>query len=235
MESSLDPERLKRVRKWSMGLNMDFQDPVLLNQALTHSSFSNEFGNRIPDNQRLEYLGDSVLGLVINKYLYHRFPASNEGQLARMKSMLVSESALARAARNIDLGSMLLMGRGEKSSGGAERSSSLADALEAVIAAIYLDRGFRASESFILLIMKDQLKSLSDPRSVSDPKSRLQEMVQKKSKVPPVYEIISETGPDHKKSFLCRVLVEGREVGRGSGPSRKRAEQEAAKKALAGF
>jgi ribonuclease-3 len=228
----LDPDRLKSIRKWSNGLKLDFKNPKLLNQALTHSSYSNEIGNQIPDNQRLEYLGDSVLGLAINEYLYNRFPSSNEGQLARMKSALVSESALARAAKKIDLGSMLLMGRGEKSSGGAQRPSSLADALEAVIAAVYLDRGLKSSESFILMIMKDQLKELSDPRNVSDPKSRLQENVQKKSKVPPVYEILSESGPDHRKSFVCRVMVNGHEMGRGEGPSRKRAEQEAAREAL---
>lgn len=201
-------------------------------QALTHSSFGNEQDEPVQDNQRLEYLGDSVLGLIVNESLYHKYPDSSEGQLARMKSILVSEASLAEAAHQIDLGSQLFLGKGEKASGGAGRKSNLADALEAVIAAVYLDLGYPMARDFTLSVLKPQFERIETPESIVDYKSRLQEKLQKRFKKPPVYEMTSESGPDHRKEFICIVKLENRELGRGRGHSRKKAEQDAARHAL---
>ncbi len=214
---------------------MHFRNLDLLDQALTHSSFRNEGGAgrpKIEDNQRLEYLGDSVLGLVINEYLYASHPDYPEGQLARIKSSVVSEQALAPIGADLGLGQVLRMGRGEASSGGAERSSNLADGLEALIGAVYLDRGLNGARKFILGRFQPLMDAFDDPRDARDAKSRLQELVQKRIHRRPVYELVSESGPDHRRVFECRVLVGGKETGRGTGRSRKRAEQAAATDAL---
>lgn len=216
------------ARKWKL----KFQDLSLFDQALTHSSFGNEQEQSPGDNQRLEYLGDSVLGLVINEYLYLNYTSHSEGQLARMKSLIVSEVALARAALRLEIGSILLMGKGERNSGGAKRPSNLADALEAVIAAVYLDQGLPAAREFVLRALRNELDSLNAPGSIRDPKSLLQEAVQQKYHQHPAYEVVSEEGPQHSRMFVCRVLINGKEAGRGEGNSRKRAEQDAARGAL---
>ncbi len=228
----LDSERIRILKAWSSKNRLDFKDLTLLDQALTHSSFSNEVKSGLPDNQRLEYLGDSVLGLAVNNYLYHKYPDFTEGYLARIKSSLVSEVALARAARSIELGHVLNLGRGEKNSGGMNKPSCIADAMEAVFAAIYLDRGFSTAEKFVLHVLKDQLLEVEGPERATDAKSILQEIIQKKRRMPPQYELVSESGPDHKKTFFCRVTVDGKELGSGKGSSRKRAEQVAAQNAL---
>jgi ribonuclease-3 len=224
--------RRKELLEFGKRLGLSFRQADLLDQALTHSSSRNETGHRIPDNQRLEYLGDSVLGLIVNEYLYLRHPDFNEGELARIKSAVVSETSLAPVAAELGLGHVLSMGRGERSSGGATRSSNLADALEALIGAIYLDRGLPAARKFVLKSFAGVIQSFADPSAARDPKSILQERVQKRTRRRPVYEIVGESGPDHRRMFECRVLVDGQEVGRGSGASRKRAEQEAAASAL---
>lgn len=234
-KAGLPPERRKQLLDFSRQIDYPVRDLSMLDQALTHSSARNESGHRIPDNQRLEYLGDSVLGLVINEALYQRNPGFTEGELARIKSAVVSESSLAPVGAALGIGAVLSMGRGERTSGGGERSSNLADAFEAVIAAIYLDRGLLAARKFILKSLAGVLESFEDPSTARDSKSILQEQVQKRTHKRPVYEIVSESGPDHERMFECRVLVDGKEAGRGRGASRKRAEQSAASDALAYF
>ncbi|MCR9142759.1 MAG: ribonuclease III [bacterium] len=228
----LPPARRKELLAFSRRIDYSPRNLALLDQALTHSSTRNEIGHRIPDNQRLEYLGDSVLGLIVNEALYDRHPDFAEGELARIKSAVVSESSLAPVGAELGIGPVLTMGRGEESSGGAERSSNLADAFEALIAAIYLDRGLPAARKFVLQSLAGVLESFEDPGAARDSKSVLQELVQKHTRKRPVYEIVSEAGPDHERVFECRVLIDGREAGRGRGASRKRAEQLAASNAL---
>lgn len=227
------PERLNSLKKFAARHNVKIRDYSLLDLSLTHTSYVNEHG-KIGSNQRLEYLGDSVLGLSINQYLYLTYPDYDEGQLARLKSHLVSESTLARIARKIRLGDVLLLGRGEEKSGGNNRSSNVADALEALLGAVYLDGGFMAADKLIMDLFKEELFSMKKLGRdfTGDPKSTLQQHVQKKYHEPPVYEILSETGPDHSKTFVCRVLINGEEVSRGKGSSHKRAEQDAADEAL---
>ena len=229
----LAPARRKQLLAFSRSIGYSPRDLRLLDQALTHSSSRNETGHRLPDNQRLEYLGDSVLGLIVNEALYLRHPGYTEGDLARIKSAVVSESSLAPVAGELGLGPLLTLGRGERSSGGTRRSSNLADAFEALIAAIYLDRGLVAARKFVLAALQGVLDSFAEPASARDSKSILQERVQKRSRKRPIYEVVSESGPDHQRVFVCRVMIDGREAGRGQGASRKRAEQDAASNALA--
>ncbi len=227
-------EKNQSPSDFSRSLGIRLRNPELLQTALTHPSFINERGQgaRLQSNQRLEYLGDSVLGLVINQYLYNSFPEYDEGILAKLKSRIVSEGTLAMVAREMSLGKYLYLGRGERASGGEEKPSVIADALEAVIAAIYLDSGLEAAESFILKHFRPYLTEYSDKNSVMDPKSRFQELVQKHLHTAPVYEILEESGPDHQKFFRCRLLIDGKEFSQGEGFSRKKAEQDAASKAL---
>jgi ribonuclease-3 len=215
-------------------IGVRFTNPDLLKTALTHPSYVNERGQEtgLASNQRLEYLGDSVLGLVINQYLFTEYPDYDEGILARLKSKIVSEDTLAKAAITISLGKYLYLGRGEKASGGENKPSVLADALEAVIAAVYLDQGFSASWNFIIGLFAPYLKDCRDRNSAIDSKSRFQEIVQKHLHSTPVYEIVEETGPDHDKFFRCRLLIDKKEYSQGEGASRKKAEQDAAFHAL---
>ncbi len=233
--SHLNSSRVKELEDWLQKYQLSFEDLSLFHLALTHKSFNNESEHFYGDNQRLEYLGDSVLGLIINRYLYLNYPDYREGEMASAKSRLVSEAALAKAARKIKLGPLLWMGKGENNSGGRERSSSLADALEAVLGAIYLDGGFETARDFLLSIMEDQLKAIHEPRKERDSKTILQEAVQKKHHTLPVYELISESGPDHAREFLMKITINGKEWGRGKGSSRKKAEQHAAREALSRF
>lgn len=211
---------------------LTFDDTALFRMALTHRSLANETGRELPDNQRLEYLGDSVIGLVVNDYLYRNFPESPEGELARLKSAVVSEAALANFARRIGLGDLLKMGKGAEAGGGRDRASILADAFEALAGALYLDNGLPAVRKFLLRLIPDEIHAVHESGSSRDPKSTLQEIIQKKTHEAPVYEIVSASGPDHKKEFVCRVLSLGKELGRGTGASRKQAEQSAARSAL---
>lgn len=229
---NISPERRRELVAVCRRLRTSFKKLDLLDLALTHSSFRNESGGT-QDNQRLEYLGDSVLGLVINEHLYRSRPGFAEGELARLKSALVSEASLARIAAEMGIGSALRLGRGERSSGGEKRISNMADALEAVIAAVYLDRGLESARRFVLRHFQNAINQLADPSRVRDPKSRLQELVQRKARTRPVYELVDSRGPDHEREFTVRVLIGGKEFGRGAGGSRKLAEQSAAAQALA--
>jgi ribonuclease-3 len=208
-----------------------FSNPELLERALTHKSYANE--NRVPyHNERMEFLGDSVLNLIVSEYLMKTCPDSTEGDLSRLRAAVVSEPALAEIARTIGLGSYLLLGRGEEQTGGRDKDSLLADSLEALIASIYLDTGMIASEAFIIRFFKDSIQHACATRVTLDHKTELQEICQERLKQLPEYRVVSETGPDHQKQFEVEVWVKGEQAGRGAGKSKKEAEQKAAKAAL---
>ena len=213
------------------GLGYVFRDKTLLNHALTHSSYANENREKgFSDNERLEFLGDSILGFVVADYLYHNFPDRPEGELTRIRADLVCEKNLAKAAATIALGEYLLLGHGEDHGGGRNRDSIVSDAMESVIAASYLDGGFEAAKGIIdRLILSDIPQG--KPRNF-DYKTALQELVQRKKDQVIQYELIGESGPDHDKHFEVQVLLNGKPVGTGSGSSKKRAEQAAAADAI---
>jgi ribonuclease-3 len=212
-------------------ISHQFKDQELLERALTHKSFANE--NRVPaHNERLEFLGDAVLGLVISEYLMNNCPDSNEGDLSRLRAAVVSEPALAAIAREIGLGSYLLLGRGEEQTGGRDKDSLLANCLEALIASIYLDAGNAAVEAFVIRFFEEMIKKTCTSRGTLDYKTELQELCQERLKQLPEYRIVSETGPDHQKQFEVELSVKGEVYGHGIGKSKKEAEQRAAKEAL---
>lgn len=213
-------------------LEYTFSDRDLLLRAVTHRSFANEVSAAIGDNQRLEFLGDAVLGVAIATKLFHRDSEVDEGALSARQSQLVCEPALAEIARRLDLGDYLRLGRGESLSGGRRKHSLLADAYEAVLAAVYLDGGAEAAADVIGRLHADALNVVDDTSAPSDHKSRLQTHVQREHAVQPVYEIVGESGPAHDKVFEARVVVDGENLGRGRGGSKKSAQQEAARKAL---
>ena len=208
-----------------------FRDPALLRGALTHSSYANENKNlRLECNERLEFLGDSVLGFVVADALYRRFPDRPEGEMTRMRAEMVCEAALARAANSIGLGQELLLGHGEDQGGGRTRASILADAMESVIAAAYLDGGLDAARSIIERLI---LNTVPDRHLFNaDYKTALQELVQKKPGQVLAYRLVGESGPDHDKRFTVEVLLNDESVGTGEGSSKKRAEQAAAHSAM---
>ncbi len=226
-------KRYKQLNRLQSQIKVKFRNKSLINRALIHRSYVNESGNSsIQDNERLEYLGDSVLGLIVNEYLFKRFDEYPEGDLAKIKSAVVSEATLAKVAKEIELGSFLLMGRGEEQSGGRNRVSILANSFEALIGAVYLDSGLKESRRFILSLLKKDIERIDSMTYLRDPKTTLQEYVQKKYKERPVYEVVDEIGPDHKKEFIVRLLIDGKEVSRGTGSSKRKAEMTAAELVL---
>jgi len=209
-----------------------FRNSLLLAEALTHSSISLERKNYSFDNQRLEFLGDSVLQLVVTEHLYKMFPDFSEGTLTKLRTRVVSRSGLKNHADGIGLGAYLMMGRGEDSSGGRVRASTLSDAFEALIGAMYLDGGYAVVRDFIVReAAADFAEMVLKPEEIN-PKGRLQELLQSIAPKAPVYEILSQTGPEHQKTFQCRVLWEEIELARGVGRSKKQSEVAAATLAL---
>jgi len=232
-ESDSKKIRYKQLSILQNIIHVKFKEKSLLNRALIHRSFVNESStDKIKDNERLEYLGDSVLGLIVNEYLFKRFEDYPEGDLAKIKSAVVSEATLAKVARDINLGNYLLMGKGEELSGGRDRSSILANSFEALIGAVYLDSGLRECRRFILSLLKKDIERIDRMTYLRDPKTTLQEYVQKRYKERPVYEVVEERGPDHKKEFIVRLLIKGNEVSRGLGSSKRKAEMLAAEQIL---
>ena len=208
-----------------------FSNITLLQNALTHSSYANEcWHDSLKSNERLEFLGDSILGMVVAEYLYRNFPSRTEGELTKMRADMVCEKALARVADRLKLGSYLLLGHGEEQTGGRERASILADAVESVIAACFLDGGMVAAQSFIdRFVLRDV--PVTKLQNV-DYKTQLQELVQQKKNQVLSYDLIGESGPDHDKRFEVALTLNGKVVGTGSGSSKKRAEQAAAAVAI---
>ena len=208
-----------------------FKNISLLQNALSHSSYANErWHDSLKSNERLEFLGDSILGMVTAEYLYRNFPDRPEGDLTRMRADMVCEQALALVADRIGLGEHLLLGHGEETGGGRTRHSILADAVESVIAACFLDGGMEPARSFIntFVLTEVPVKKLRN----TDYKTGLQELVQQKKNQVLSYSLVGESGPDHDKQFLVEVSLNGRVVGRGQGTSKKRAEQDAARAAM---
>ena len=219
------------IKDLEAAIGYKFQNITLLQNALTHSSYANErWHNSLLSNERLEFLGDSILGMVVAGYLFENFPDRPEGELTRMRADMVCETSLAAIAAKIDLGSHLLLGHGEERFGGRTRASILADAVESVIAAAFLDGGMDAAEGIIarFVLCNVPVSRLQN----ADYKTALQELVQQKKNQTLCYRLVGESGPDHDKVFTAQVLLNDQVVGDGTGSSKKRAEQDAARAAL---
>ena len=213
-------------------INQKFNNPDLLKTALTHRSYLNENrSHRLPHNERLEFLGDAVLELVSTEYLYSNFP-NPEGELTNFRSALVNYRLLALIAKELALDNFILLSHGEAKDIGRARQVILANALEALIGAIYLDKGWDGAKKFIEDFILVKLSAIIHEQAYLDPKSKLQEMVQERLAVTPIYKVISESGPDHAKNFLVGVYITDRLIGEGAGPSKQDSEVEAAKNAL---
>jgi ribonuclease III len=214
-------------------LGISFNNLSLLEQALVHSSYTNENPGFAPNsNERLEFLGDAVLGLVVAEKLYRDFPRFAEGEMTKLRAALVRQDTLAHVARAISLGDYLYLGRGEEASGGRDKPTNLAGALEAVVAALFLDQGLNITADAILRLFNAELVKVISHGTGADYKSRLQELIQTRQGQTPVYHLVEAVGPDHDRRFTVEVRVGDTVLGRGSGKSKKRAETEAACSAL---
>ena len=207
-----------------------FKKPELLQKALTHTSYSNE--KHLESNQRLEFLGDSVIGLVIGEYIYEKYPSMPEGELSKIRAGIVCENGLVKCAEKIELGRRLLLGRGEEMSGGRNRASNLEDAFEALIGAVFLDSDFYTVKKFVLKVMKEIIEEIVLHDGIEDSKTAFQEYIQKHGRKNIEYVLVNEEGPDHNKIYTMQVKVGGKAMGMGKGHSKKDAEQRAAKAAL---
>ena len=214
-------------------LGVTFQDPLLLQQALTHRSFLNENPDfPLPSNERLEFLGDALLGFVVAEKLHADLPHLWEGALTVFRAALVCNETLGRVASSFQLGDYLYLGRGEEMSGGRHRQSNLSSALEAVVGAIFIDQGFAVAKEFVLRLLKGMVVKIIQEESIKDHKSKLQELVQAEQRTTPVYRIVEEKGPAHDKIFIVEVVVGDAVLGQGSGKGKRAAEQKAAQAAL---
>lgn len=227
---NLSQERIRELKDLIQKIRVPFQDFNLLNSAFTHKSFLNETSLPYEDNERLEFLGDSVLSLVVSSYLYKKFPTHSEGRLSKIKSRVVSGMVLAKIATSLDLSKYLLLGKGERSSGGESNRSNLENLFEALIGAIYLENGIVAVSDFLLPLIDKIVENEID--SYKDFQTALQEFSQKKFKILPDYEILSEEGPDHNKVFKVKVTIKNVGAKIGSGNSKQKARQDAACKML---
>lgn len=219
------------MKELQQKIGYEFKDEALLSVALTHSSYSNEAGKNTECNERLEFLGDSVLSLVVTNYIFRNFTQFPEGDLTQLRASLVCEKTLYKFAKLIDLGAFIKLSRGERHGGGANRPSILSDAFEALIAAIYLDGGYDEASKFVMTFIEPEIKNLRR-KPVKDYKTTLQEIVQKNPGEKLEYRMVSESGPDHNKHFVAEVLLNSNSIGRGGGRSKKEAEQQAARAAL---
>ncbi|ERJ89323.1 ribonuclease III [Selenomonas sp. oral taxon 892 str. F0426] len=232
MAYEMTEERRAELVRLSEQIGVPFHRLSLLDEALTHSSYTNESKNCMPHNERLEFLGDAVLELASSTYLYERFPDCSEGELTKMRASLVQSETLARLARGLELGSHLLLGRGELLGGGADRQNNLENAFEAVIGAVYLDGGWETARDYVARQFATEVLSVKRSHVSRDYKTTLQEHIQQKRHESISYELIGESGPDHDKRFTTRVLIGGESMGEGTGRSKKEAEQQAAAEAL---
>lgn len=239
--------RGKHVRKYQRGAEylkklidkiekitgVEFKDRDTLKIALTHSSYANENGlPHFMSNERLEFLGDSILGFVIAEELFKRFPEHSEGSLAKAKAILASEEVLSQLSRNLEIGRFLFLGHGEELTGGRDRDSILADAFEAVVAAIYLVCGTDATRKFINSLLGYKYERAINEELIHDSKTKLQEITQRKFRSLPEYIVVDQYGPPHNLTFVVEVLINGERFGKGSGKSKKEAEQKAAEQAI---
>ena len=213
-------------------INYEFRDKLLLKTALTHSSYVKEHGRGVRSNERLEFLGDAFFDAIIGEKLFRIFPDKEEGFLSRTRATLVCEKSLSDKAKMLNMGEYILLGKGEEHSGGRHRESILADAMEAVIGAVYLDGGFEAARSFILPFIPPLDKLSTGKFLLGDYKTVLQEIIQQNPEERVAYEISDESGQAHNKQFTANVLLNGQIIGTGKGKSKKEAEQSAAKEAI---
>ncbi|MES2201421.1 MAG: ribonuclease III [candidate division FCPU426 bacterium] len=222
------------LKEFFEALGLKPKDKALFERSLTHRSVLNENAAETISNEKLEFLGDAILGAAVSEYLYLSHPDLSEGQLARRKSALVSEAALANLAVHFELGKYLVMGKGEEQTGGREKAALLADGFEAVLGAIYLDLGWKEAREFIFGCLRS-IPLSRGLQKTQDAKSRLQEYTQRLYKKPPQYRVTRTKGPDHAKEFEIEVVVEGKTAARGRGKTKKEAEQDGATQALEGF
>lgn len=223
-----------QLRSFEQRLGYRFEDPSLLLQALTHRSLVGEGDDgtgSLEHYERLEFLGDAVLGLVAAEWLYSTRPEEAEGQLARLKSFLVSATVLAKWARKLDVGSALILGTSEERTGGRDKKSLLADSMEAVFGAVFLDRGLEGARP-VILAMLESAQFEDHSRKRQDAKTRLQELLQAEGRDLPDYRQVGESGPDHDRTFYYECWIDGQKLGEGRGPTKKAAEREAARRAL---
>ena len=223
----LDHQRLQKA------IGIEFRNPLLLEQALVHASYTNENPDfHLPDNERLEFLGDALLGFVVAERLYHEFPHLAEGELTEIRASLVRQETLAQLASALKLGDYLRLGKGEESTGGRQRSTNLADAFEALIGAIFLDQGLAATKDFILSELSSQLRAIRRRGISQNYKAMLQELTQAIHKQLPAYRVVDASGPDHDKDFIVEVALGDAVLGAGSGKTKLAAEMKAARSAL---
>jgi ribonuclease-3 len=215
--------------RFEAALGYTFKDRALLVEALTHSSYRNENTDVDYDNERLEFLGDAVLGCVVSHMLWESYPDRAEGDMTRFRALLVSEDGLARAARHLSLGEYLYLGRGEELTGGRDKPSVLADGYESLVCAIYLDGGYARAEAFIRSQFEEQVEHIPGLHRRSDFKTKAQEIIQERLRTVPRYRVTAEVGPDHDKRFEVVLVVRGHVLGTGTGRSKKEAEEEAAR------
>ncbi|MEI6490207.1 MAG: ribonuclease III [bacterium] len=214
-------------------INITFKDAELLKQAFTHRSYLNEHkGSKMEHNERLEFLGDAVLELVVTDFLYKKFPKKSEGELTAYRSALVNSTTLATVAEKLNMNSFLLLSKGESKDTGRARQFILANTFESVLGSIYLDQGYAVSEKFVAENLFPMLDEILHTKSFIDAKSQFQEKAQEKVGITPSYKLVKETGPDHGKVFTVGVYIDGEMIATGDGKSKQDAEQEAAKKAL---
>ena len=219
---------MEKTELFEEKIGYSFKNRGYLETALTHSSYANE--HRIKSNERLEFLGDSVLGLIVSENLFKRFSEDDEGDLSKIRASLVCEKGLFELSKKIDLSAFIKLGRGEEATGGRNRASVVSDAFEALLAAIFLDSDFDTAKDWLLDLMKDELEAASLPET--DYKTLIQEITQKKGRGRVSYELVSSSGPDHDKSFVSAVFVDGVRICEGKGKSKKEAEQDAARNAI---
>lgn len=230
----MQEKRTQQLQAFCSWLGIEIKDLSLLDMALTHTSYAHEAkGMPKPQhNERIEFLGDAVLSVVVSTYMYNNFPDLNEGQLTKLRAHLVCEASLFEYAKKIKLGDFLLLGKGEELSGGRERPSLLADAFESVLGAYYLDQGFEKTEAFLLHMMQKEIDYICTHGICSDYKTRLQEYLQRDGDVDISYHLVGSSGPEHNKIFASEVTLSGKVIGSGDGRTKKDAEQHAAKNAL---
>jgi len=236
MESSLfkrapaiSSERERELLLFIEKSEIEITDLSLLNLAFTHRSFANETNELVDTNERLEFLGDSVLGMCVADWLFRNLPAKAEGDFSKIKSIVVSEDSLAMIARSLEVDKYLLIGKGEENSGGRNKKALLADCMEAIFAACYLDSGFEAAKKFIMRYLENQIRAVLEDDYHRDYKTALQEYMQKRWRMVPTYTLIKKTGPEHDFTFFMQVDVNGRVFGPAQGRNKKQAEQRAAK------
>ena len=221
------------INEFEQMIGYCFRNKRLLERALTHSSYNREKNTKHQDNERLEFLGDAFFDAIVSAELFQKMEKSSEGQLTKTRASIVCEESLAAAARKIEMGKYILMGHGEEVTGGRERTSTLADAMEAVIGALYLDGGYHRTRDFVLRTFAETIEAAVQGKLFSDYKSEIQEVLQKRGRSRIIsYEIDREEGPDHAKTFFVHLSCDGKVLGEGSGKSKKEAEQNAAKAAL---